>query len=125
VVVLLTLLAAAPPDRSWADWGYDVSKTVASAVVVAFMIAFVGKGVGWATVERISWRTLTYYSVMLVSGAVVAAALFISLSNVTALVITAGLGVLTLVRIYLDREKALEPPPLESPWDSWARRHDR
>jgi hypothetical protein len=38
-MTLLDLLAATAPadNRSWADWGYDVSKNVVSAAAVAFV----------------------------------------------------------------------------------------
>ncbi len=48
---LAAVLAAS--DRSWADWTYDVSKSVASAAVVALLIAVIGKGVGWGFLVRV------------------------------------------------------------------------
>jgi hypothetical protein len=60
-VILLSLLDAASPsatsDRSRTDWGYDVSKNVASAVVVAFLVAVVGKAIGWTLFARLRWRS--------------------------------------------------------------------
>ena len=57
-MVLPSLAAATSSGHSFADWAYDVSKSVASAVIVAFGIAAAGKGIGWGPFARIQWRTI-------------------------------------------------------------------
>ena len=53
-----SLAATASSGRSFSGWAYDVSKSVASAILVAFGIAVVGKGIGWGTFTRLKWTTL-------------------------------------------------------------------
>jgi high-affinity Fe2+/Pb2+ permease len=57
-MILPSLAATASSGRSVAAWAYDVSKSVASAMLVAFGIAVVGKGIGWGTFTRLKWTTL-------------------------------------------------------------------
>jgi hypothetical protein len=64
------LLAATPSDRSWADWSYDVSKSVASAAVIAFAIGVVGKGLGWGFLVRIRWRVLGTFGAVIFCASV-------------------------------------------------------
>jgi hypothetical protein len=119
--MILHVLAGAASDRSWADWGYDVSKNVASAAFVALLVAVVGKKLGWGAVARVRWRFLL--AVAMVYGlavvAVVAAdrlGLALGSSVFTAILVSAMLG------LFEDRKKWLRPPPpAESYWDwYWA-----
>jgi high-affinity Fe2+/Pb2+ permease len=129
--MILALLAAAASSsgRSVAGWVYDVSKSVASAIVVAFGVAVVGKGIGWGTFTRLKWTALVWVAVLvavemvIIVGAILSGAPD-SLADVFRWSVLLGLacGIVAVFR----RVEFLEPPSppvvtsslLESPANS-------
>jgi di/tricarboxylate transporter len=114
--MMLPLLAAAASSsgRSVAGWAYDVSKSVASAIVVAFGIAVVGKGIGWETFTRLRWTALWWAAalvavetVLIVGG--ILSGVPDSLADVFRWFVLLAIGC-SVVAVFR-RGEFLEPPP--------------
>jgi hypothetical protein len=58
VILAKVVTAASSSGRSLDDWGYDVSKNVASAAFVALLVAVAGKAIGFEALARVRWRVL-------------------------------------------------------------------
>jgi hypothetical protein len=114
-MILPTLAAAASSSgRSLAGWTYDVSKSVASAIVVALGIAVVGKGIGWGTFTRLKWTTLlSVTALVLLEMLLIVGAILNGKPNSSgdliswSFLIGVGLGIIAVVW----HQPFLEPPP--------------
>jgi hypothetical protein len=132
-MILPSLAAAATSSgRSFAGWAYDVSKSVASAIVVAFGIAVVGKSIGWGTFTRLRWRVLWGFAALVVfEMLIIAGAILSGVPNspgdVFSWLFLIAVGCF-IVAIFLHTE-FLEPPPppvvTSSHLDSAARSDER
>jgi hypothetical protein len=110
--MIAPLLAAAAPDYSWADWGYDVSKTVASAIFVASSVAAVGKGIGWPALERLKWRTLWGPAFFAVPAVLLALVSLSENENGWFQVFMVGGAIFVVIRVvFILKGDMFEPPP--------------
>jgi hypothetical protein len=128
--MILPFLAAAASSggRSVAGWAYDVSKSVASAVVVAFGIAVVGKGIGWETFTRLKWAAMGWAAALVAVETVIIVGRILSgvpdsAADVFRWFVLIGIGcvVVAVVRRAGFLEPPPPPPPVDPYWESyWA-----
>jgi hypothetical protein len=106
-----------PADRSFADWAYNVSENIGSAALGGFLLALVGKALGWDFFSRIRWAELAEIAapMVLFAGVVVVAVHEGHRVPVYGIAVLAALALILIMDFAIKKRRPPVPDPPDRP----------